>query len=220
MTTARPPGIAVFDLDGTLTRGDTLLPFLRRARGATRTAGAVLVHMPLILRALLFAGRRHAAKEAVVSHILRGQDVEALAETAESYAEEVVSRRLRHRMLDRVELHRRAGHELVMVSASPALYAGPVGRRLGFDAVLATRLEVGPAGQLTGRIDGLNCRGPEKVARLRAWMGDRRVVLYAYGDSAGDRELLAGADVACRIRRGRLPALEPGDHASIRSGCR
>lgn len=219
MTTTGPRTIAVFDLDGTLTRGDTLLPFLRRARGSTRTAGAVLVHVPLIVRALLFPGHRQAAKEAVVAHILAGQDIEALARTAESYAEEVVTRRLRPRMLERVELHRRAGHELVVVSASPALYVAPVGRRLGFDAVLATRLEVGPGRQLTGRITGLNCRGPEKVARLREWLGSRPVVLYAYGDSAGDRELLAAADVACRLGRGRLPPLEPTNRTSIRSGC-
>src|SRR5437016_5665528 len=76
----------------------------------------------------------------------------------------------------RVDWHRAEGHELVLVSASPELYVAPIGRRLGFDEVLATRLEVDAAGLLTGRLVGANCRGPEKVARLRAWRGDALVV--------------------------------------------
>ena len=53
--------------------------------------------------------------------------------------------------------------------------------------------------QCSGRLDGPNCRGPEKVRRLREWF-DRQgldradLTLWAYGDSSGDRELLAWAD--------------------------
>ncbi len=119
----------------------------------------------------------------------------------------MVGARLRPLVQDRVTWHRRAGHKLVVVSASPELYVAPLGQRLGFDAVLGTRLEVGPDGRLTGRIEGCNCRGQEKVERLRAWMGPEPAFLYAYGDSAGDRELLAAADVAVRVSRRPLPPL-------------
>jgi len=195
--------VAAFDLDGTLTRGDTLLPFLRRARGGERLSRAVLVHSLLITRALTSGRHRDRAKEAFLAHMLQHQDVSTLRTTAASFAEEVVDRRLRSDVLDRVRAHRRAGHELVIVSASPEIYVNPIGRLLGFDAILATRLETGPNGRLTGRIEGLNCRGAEKLARLTAWTGDVPAIVYAYGDSAGDRELLAGADVAFRLRRGR-----------------
>ena len=76
--------------------------------------------------------------------------------------------------------------------------------------MLATRLEVDEAGLLTGRLAGANCRGPEKVARLRAWRGDTLVVAYAYGDSAGDREMLAVAGEAINVgRRARRTAGGP-----------
>lgn len=203
--------VAAFDLDGTLTRSDTLLPFLRRARGRSRVSRALLVHSLLITRALTGGRHRDRAKEALLVHLLRHQDVSALKTTAASFAEEVVEHRLRPGVLDRVRAHRRAGHELVIVSASPEIYVEPIGRLLGFDAVLATRLETGPSGQLTGRIEGLNCRGAEKVARFRAWAGDIPLMVHAYGDSAGDRELLAAADFAFPLRRGRH---------SLRSGWR
>ncbi len=94
------------------------------------------------------------------------------------------------------------------MSASPEFYVTPIGRRLGFDAVLATRLEVDPDGRLTGRILGANCRGPEKVVRLREWRGDTLTVAFAYGDSAGDREMLALAANGVKVRRRRRPGPE------------
>jgi phosphatidylglycerophosphatase C len=72
--------------------------------------------------------------------------------------------------------------------------------------VLATRLAVDDDGRCTGALDGANCRGPEKVRRLHAWLdeshgGRRGVVVWAYGDSTGDRELLADADHPVRVGR-------------------
>jgi phosphatidylglycerophosphatase C len=82
---------------------------------------------------------------------------------------------------------------VVLASASLDLLVEPWARTAGVDDVLATRLQVRD-GRLTGLIAGRNCYGREKVARLRALLGDLAGVdLYAYGDSRGDRELLAAA---------------------------
>ena len=192
--------LAAFDLDGTLTRRDTLMPFLVRALGTARPYRAVLASsLPLARAAALGGTHRDVAKAAVLRRVLTGLPLAPLAEAAESYADHVVARGLRPDVRARVDWHRAEGHELVLVSASPELYVAPIGRRLGFDAVLATRLEVDGAGVLTGRLLGANCRGPEKVARLRAWRSDGLVLAYAYGDSAGDREMLALAATAMKV---------------------
>lgn len=185
--------IAAFDLDGTITRSDTLIPFLRRSAGTARTARALLALSLRITRSMAGMGSRDTAKEHLLRRLLAGQPVSALEEVAESFADHVVAERLREEALERIEFHRAAGHELVVVSASPELYVAPVARRLGFAAALGTRLEVGPDGRLTGRLVGRNCRGPEKVLRLREWLGDETPAIVAYGDSRGDRELLAFA---------------------------
>jgi HAD superfamily hydrolase (TIGR01490 family) len=201
---ARP--LAAFDLDGTLTRRDTLLPFLHRAVGRDRAYRALLASsLPLARAAALSGPHRDRAKAAVLQRLLAGMPLAELAAAAEAYADDVVAFQLRPETRERVEWHRGEGHELVLVSASPELYVEPIGRRLGFDEVLATRLEVGGDGRLTGRLVGANCRGPEKVVRLREWRGDALVVAYAYGDSAGDREMLALAATATKVgrRRGR-----------------
>jgi phosphatidylglycerophosphatase C len=96
------------------------------------------------------------------------------------------------------------------VSASFEMYLRPLAGLLGAHDVLAARLEVGPDGRLTGRLDGDNCRGPEKVRRLHSWLdehagGRSAVHVTAYGDSVGDLELLADADEARWVGRGGIP---------------
>jgi phosphatidylglycerophosphatase C len=195
---ARP--LAAFDLDGTLTRRDTLMPFLRRSFGAAPTYRAVLASSLPLARAVALGGEhRDMAKAGVLRRVLAGVPLAALTEAADAYADHVVTNGLRPDVRARVDWHKAEGHELVLVSASPELYVAPIGRRLGFDAVLATRLEVDGAGVLTGRLEGNNCRGPEKVARLREWRAEGLVLDYAYGDSTGDREMLALAEVPVRV---------------------
>jgi phosphatidylglycerophosphatase C len=202
---ARP--LAAFDLDGTLTRRDTLMPFLLRAVGAAQSYRAVLASSLPLARAVALGGaHRDMAKAAVLRRVLAGVPLAALAEASEAYADHVVATGLRPDVRARVDWHRAEGHELVLVSASPELYVAPIGRRLGFDAVLGTRLEVDSAGVLTGRLAGHNCRGPEKVARLRAWRAEGLVLTYAYGDSAGDREMLALALSPTNVGTRRRPS--------------
>ena len=93
----------------------------------------------------------------------------------------------------------------MLVSASFELYLHPLGALLGADDALGTRLEVRD-GVMTGALDGPNCRGPEKVRRLHEWMDREHIErrdahVVAYGDSSGDRELLADADEAYWMTR-------------------
>lgn len=202
--------VAAFDLDGTLTRRDTLLPFLLRSCGRRPTATALMAESLVLLRGVAGDDQaRDDAKAGVLRRLLAGRPVAPLAELAEEFADEVMATLVRTDAAARIERHRGQEHELVIVTASPELYVGPLARRLGVDQVLGTLLEVDDAGLLTGRLLGANCRGAEKVARLRAWLGDDEFELWAYGDSAGDRELLAlAADNGVLVARaGRRPVL-------------
>jgi phosphatidylglycerophosphatase C len=212
MSSAEDRPLAAFDLDGTLTHRDTLLPFLHHAVGRGRTYRALLASSLPLARAAAFGGaHRDVAKAVVLRGVLAGTPVDGLTEAAEEFADHVVAHRLRPDVRHRVDWHRGEGHELVLVSASPELYVTPIGRRLGFDTVLATRLEVGADGRLTGRLLGPNCRGAEKVVRLREWRGEGVALDYAYGDSPGDREMLDLAVTAVRVGR-RSSAPGPTGH--------
>ena len=176
-----------------------MLGYLRLVAGTARLTRTGMALAPRLLAARLDDGRRDRVKAAIVRRLLTGRDEAELRVLGRGYAARVVAERLRADTLTRLEAHRAEGHQIVIVSASPALYLDAVGEQLGVDAVLATNVEVGADGRLTGELAGANCRRAEKVRRLEAWLGGRRVELHAYGDSRGDHELLARADRAVRV---------------------
>lgn len=194
--------LAAFDVDGTLTRRDTLLPFLQRLCGTRRLARGLARHGVALSAMAMGRVERDSVKEALLVHLLAGRNVEAVRAAGVDYAGFLLrANRLRPDTLARLKAHQDAGHRVVLVSASPEVYLAPLGRHLGVDAVLGTGLEEDGDGRLTGRLAGRNCRGPEKVARLEAWLdGAGAPYLYAYGDSAGDRELLACAHESVLVR--------------------
>jgi phosphatidylglycerophosphatase C len=100
--------------------------------------------------------------------------------------------------LERLQWHRDEGHTIVVVSASPELYVAEVARIVGAHGAVATRLAVDPLGRLTGGYLGHNCRGEEKLRRLETFVTslglDTVPEIYAYGNSRGDRRMLAAAD--------------------------
>jgi phosphatidylglycerophosphatase C len=150
---------------------------------------------------------RDEAKAALLRRAVRGVEVEEAHRLGARFGAELVSK-IRPDVAERLEWHRRAGHRLVLISASLSLYLEPFGHELGFDDVIATRLEE-DGGYLTGRIDGRNVRAAEKAARLRTLLGPDIAELWAYGDSAGDRQLLEMADHPTWIRRTRLVTPPP-----------
>ena len=197
--------VAAFDFDGTLTRRDTLLPFLVQLCGPSRVAWALASEAPVLASVALGRGDRDAGKARLLARVLAGRPIAAVQAVVDSYAADVTARRLRPDTVTRLRWHVRNGHDVVVVSASPELYVAPIVRRLGVTTVLATGLEVDAADRLTGRLLGANVRGPEKERRLREHLGSEPVTLYAYGDSTGDRELLAMADVGLQVRRVVVP---------------
>lgn len=189
------PVVAAFDLDDTIAEGDTLIPFLRLVVGRARVLGAVMRSAPAIARAARDRDARDHAKERLLRSTLRGYTVEALAEKARSYAPTVP---LRDHVVARLREHQAAGHETLLISASPTIYVRAIADHLGIDHVVATELEV-VDGIVTGRYDGRNCRHEEKLARLLEWLGDRDVELHAYGNAPDDDLMLDRADHATRV---------------------
>ena len=194
-----PPVVAAFDVDGTLTTGDCVTPFLRRAAG--RRLWTTLLRHPLALAAAAARRDRDRLKELACS-ALRGSESTEIEHLGEVFAREVGAGRLRDDTVARLRRHRELGHTVILASASLDPYLVPLGRSLGVDAVVCTVLERGRDGRLTGRLVGANCRGAEKARRVRGWLLEHDLAdaeLWAYGDSSGDDELLALADRPLRV---------------------
>ncbi len=201
--------VAAFDVDGTLTVRDCVLPFMRRVAGATRFVGICLRSGVTIAR--LAARRdRDALKRLFVAQVFAGRGVDDVNTVGVGFAAEIADGWLREDVARRLRWHQREGHVVVFVSASLNPYLDPLGDLCEVDAVLCTTLEERD-GVFTGNLVGGNCRAGEKVSRLHAWMDGagipRTALQYAYGDSAGDDELLAAAASSFNVKSSELVAV-------------
>ena len=184
--------VAAFDFDGTLTTRDTVWPFLRSAAGDP----AIWRGLPLAAPALVgwmggLLGNT-TTKEWLYRTYLRGRHVDDVVEAGRRFARETVPPMIRSEALARLRWHQARGDRCLVVTASPELYVEPWANALGLETI-GSRLQVDRFGHLTGRHFGPACDGAEKVRRLRAVLGVDVYDVYAYGDSRGDRELLAMA---------------------------
>lgn len=187
------PVVAAFDFDGTITTRDTFVPFIFRAFGKPRVLWVFFTLSLDAIKVALGLSSRDKLKARVIGALFHGDRNERLLKLGREHAVHVETW-FRPKALARIEWHREAGHRLVMVSASLNVYLEPVAKKLGFNDLLCTELS---DEQLfsDGRFTGKNCRGPEKIKRLESLLGNLSdYELYAYGDSAGDREMLAVAN--------------------------
>ena len=198
---AKTECVAAFDFDGTLSTRDNFLPFLRIVAGTRDLARAVVAAAPALAASRRDPSQRDVAKAILVRGTLAGRNEAYVRDVGARYARLVVSEHLAPDTMACLEQHRADGHALVLVSASLHLYLDPIAELLGVDAVLATALEVDADGRCTGEIAGANVRGIEKVRRLDEWLAGREMVVHAYGDSAGDDELLARAHHGTKVGR-------------------
>lgn len=186
--------VAVFDFDGTLTRRDSLFPFLEMVSGLFRYLWGLLLLSPTLARYALGLTPNWKAKEAVLTYFLSGLKDQKLNQLGQRFAVQQIPKMIRPEALERLRWHQEQGHQTVLISSSLEVYLSPWAETVGLNQVIGTQL-VSESGRLTGRILGKNCYGREKVNRLTAWLGNLNgYCLYAYGDSSGDRELLDCVD--------------------------
>ena len=182
--------VYAFDFDGTLTTRDTLLAFIRYACGTRAFLLGFLRHAHRLVLMKLGLYPNWKAKQPIFSYFFKGLDQEAFDTLCRQFAADN-RQLLRPEGLQRVSQALHEGADVLIVSASIDNWVQPFFPDV---TVLGTQIEV-LDGRLTGRFLTKNCYGQEKVKRILALYPDRRSYhLTAYGDSRGDKELLAFAD--------------------------
>lgn len=180
--------LALFDFDGTLIPGDSIVAFMifLRKKGVMSAADSFSAFAAAVSYAL---GRMSEAESK--SRAMRG--LNRLAEDEkEKLAREFVSSVLLPRVYPKakecLKWHREAGRKLLLVTASTENYMSFVSEALGFDALLATPMN--PDGTV-----GANCKGEEKARRISRWLREQGAradfsASWAYGDSMSDLPML------------------------------
>jgi len=186
--------IVAFDFDGTLSFRDSFLAFLAWRSGPARWMAGLIALLPATLLYMVHRDRGRL-KAAAARRFLKGLTRVELEAACDDFANSALGRRLIRPDAEQCwRRWRERGAELVIVSASPEEVVAPFARRLGADRLIGTQLKYDGADRVEGGFAGPNCRGPEKVARLRAVYGEEVRLAAAYGDTAGDKQMLALAE--------------------------
>lgn len=182
-------GIAFFDFDGTLTRRDTLIEFIRFSKGTSRLVLGFLRHAIYLLAFKMKLVSNQAAKEKILQFYFHGTGVEEFNSLCRQFATQRLPQLVRPKAMAEVKKLQNEGYQVVVVSASPENWIREWADSIDVQ-LIASQLEV-IDGRITGKLLGRNCYGEEKVRRIleKHSMKDYEVV-YAYGDTRGDLPML------------------------------
>jgi len=185
--------LALFDFDGTISFGDTFTPFLHFAVEPRRKAVGRVVLIPLIVGYKLGIVSPSATRARVAAFGFRGRREADVRLAGSTYARDVLPRTIRPKALKRINWHKAQGDVVVVVSGSLDVYLAEWCRGLDLD-LICTELEARD-GTLTGRYRDGDCTGKEKARRILEKYNIRDYpVVYAYGDTTEDHEMLSIAN--------------------------
>ena len=186
--------IAAFDFDGTITRKDTLIEFLRFAGGSARFYAVFALYSPLLVLMKLKLYSNQKAKEKIFAHYFKGMPIAQFDDLCRRFFEQKGQSLVYADAKAQIAKHKEEGDEVVIISASIENWVCHFADALKADKLLATQIEVQDS-KITGRFLTANCYGKEKVNRfLSVYLERESYYLSAYGDSRGDKELLQFAD--------------------------
>ncbi len=187
--------LALFDFDGTITNRESIGEFIKFILGREFFFRMMPILPSLFLYLIGLYGNKQI-KEKALTLAISGMEISKLEKKAQEFSSYVLPRFIREKAVERLRWHKDKGDDVVIVSAGLGIYIRPWAQANGIDKVIAMDLEVDRE-RCTGRLIGENCYGKEKVERIKREIKlDKYDKIYAYGDSRGDREMLAIADEA------------------------
>lgn len=182
--------IAFFDFDGTITTDDSLIKFIRFVVGDAKTLWGMILLSPILVIYKLKLIPNYKAKQTMLSYFFKGMDEQEFKKVAQEYSLKYIDTILRPKAMKKIAWHKEQGHKVVIVSASIECWLKPWCDKNKLD-LIATKIEIKNS-FITGKLLTKNCYGIEKANRIKEMHNlNSYEHIYAYGDSIGDKELLA-----------------------------
>ncbi|MBU8884016.1 haloacid dehalogenase-like hydrolase [Kaistella sp. DKR-2] len=181
-----------FDFDGTLTYRDTMFLYLKFYNSRTFTVQFIR-HIPLFVLLKLKLADAEKVKKSFIASILKGESKTEIENKSQEFFRHFYPKICRENALEFIKNINREQTESYIVSASLDIWVQPFADAFQMK-LLATRAEF-KDDLFTGNFIGKNCNGPEKVSRIKeAIAGKKFDKTIAFGDTSGDREMLAWAN--------------------------
>lgn len=201
------PTLYVFDFDGTLTKGDTFLPFLRHIFGKQKVIRTLVRFLPQLILMRLHILNNGKVKERLWCYLFKGMNADIVDTFAHSFAQRHTHlwRQTALQLIQTIHQSPLSTPEhtdisplsnIVILTASLGCWVKPfVKQQIPNAHVIATEAETDNENRLTGQFATPNCYGQEKVTRLRQVLPQlHEYHIIAYGDSKGDKQILSIAN--------------------------
>lgn len=187
--------IAFFDFDGTITTKDTLWEIIRFQKGAPALFAGWLVLSPILVMFKLKMISNQRTKELMLRYHFNNMPLATFQQGCDAFCKDALPAFIRAGALAEIARHKAEGTRVIVVTASAENWVAPWCKEMGIECI-GSRLAVNN-GKITGMLTGLNCNGNEKVCRIEAAVDLKSFdKVYAYGDSSGDKAMLAIAQEA------------------------
>ncbi|MFT6210228.1 MAG: HAD superfamily hydrolase (TIGR01490 family) [Bacteroidia bacterium] len=185
--------LALFDFDGTISSKDSFVAFMKF------THGTPIFAYRMAMGLLTFAGwklglvKSHYTKVKALRSFYKDWTEEQMTDARKRFTSEVIPTILFPKAIAKINWHKEQGHRVIVVTASCDAWLSDWTRQMGLE-ILSTEMEL-KNGVHTGELSKPNCRGKEKVNRIKQHLElESYSEVYAYGNDHGDNQMLAIAD--------------------------
>ena len=190
------PILAIFDLDGTLTKKDTYLAYLIST--ALRNPIRIFRYFFLPVATVFYAvGIKNNTwlKTTYLSSVFGGYGRQKINQLNEQFIQRILRKGLTQKGKEQLAFHQQNKHRVILLSASLDFYVQPLGNALGIGEVIATQAQW-KDDQLTGQLVGPNLKREAKVTAMAEYLKEDRLKYHimAYGDHESDLPLLKWVD--------------------------
>ncbi len=182
--------LVLIDFDGTITTKDTLFAFARYTSSSFKYWMLIFLLLPSFVLMKVGVLKKQKGKELFLSLFFGDCQKDYFLAKCDSFNADKLQSIVRDKAIEIIQSYKRRGDRVVIVSASPEYWIKPWASQMGLE-VIATKLEF-KADRITGKIDGQNCNGIEKVNRINGYLDLKNFdQVIAYGDSEGDKPMFS-----------------------------
>lgn len=182
--------IAVFDIDGTILRGKSAEEIFVRYLVSNRELSLSDL-IRFIGKAVSGCGRGGLASLKGNKAYLAGKRIDLVEDLARDCFRKDIAPAILPRARDKIEEHRAAGREIVLLSGTVGPLLSSFKKELQADHAHGSELEISH-GRITGRVMGLHPYGRNKNMIIRSNYAERYdlSISYAYADDRSDFDFL------------------------------
>ena len=186
--------LAIFDIDYTITRKETLMEFFKYL------VSKDIKNIKFLPRAL-YSGLMYGVKiydekrvKECFLKFIENIDEAELAKLTKLFYDERISKILYKDAVDMIKKLKKEGYMVILISASPEFYVKEFYAIKEVDLIIGTKFTF-EGGKFVRKMDGNNCKGEEKVRRLNKFLKEKNIKVdfknsYMFSDSLSDKPLL------------------------------